>query len=116
MNLFQIGDFTLSSGKKSNFKIECDALTNDDWECLAFLASQKFEFSEVVGIPRGGLNFARSLEKYIKPNTNKRLIVDDVATTGNTMLKHKEDGDIFLVAFARKNTYWWINAIFRLDI
>ena len=31
-NLFQQGDFTLHSGERSGFKIECDALTSHDWD------------------------------------------------------------------------------------
>jgi len=35
MNLFQFGDFSLHSGSKSKWKIECDALTDEDVEALA---------------------------------------------------------------------------------
>jgi hypothetical protein len=40
-NLFQWGNFVLSSGKQSNFKIECEALTIKDWQCLASLIANK---------------------------------------------------------------------------
>ena len=35
MTLLQEGNFTLASGKTSEFKIECDALTQEDWSTAA---------------------------------------------------------------------------------
>jgi hypothetical protein len=35
MNLFQLGSFTLASGKSSYWKLECDALADDDIKTLA---------------------------------------------------------------------------------
>ena len=54
-NLFQTGDFKLASGAKSNFKIECDALTESDWETLAMLIARNVGyFREVIGVWRRG--------------------------------------------------------------
>ncbi len=53
-NLFIRQNFILHSGKPSDFKIECDALTDDDWECLAYLIAKRVSFSSVVGVPNGG--------------------------------------------------------------
>lgn len=63
-NLFQIGDFRLHSGRKSTFKIECDALTDEDWETLARLISQRYTFGWVHGIPKGGWKLAECLWQY----------------------------------------------------
>lgn len=38
MNLFKNGNFTLHSGAQSNYKIDCDALTDKDLETLALIA------------------------------------------------------------------------------
>lgn len=95
-DLFQLGEFTLASGQTSKFKIECDALTPGDWEGLAYMASTKLRpFSEVHGVPRGGVPFATALEKYITPGANRILIAEDVVTTGGSIKK-------FLSTFDRK--------------
>jgi len=55
MNLFQLGKITLNSGKKSFFKIECDALTEEDWDCLAEIAMEEvipgFKIKEIISVP-----------------------------------------------------------------
>ena len=35
MNLFQNGDFTSHAGLPLTWKIECDAITESEWQCLA---------------------------------------------------------------------------------
>ena len=39
-NLFQTANFILNSGVPSTFKIECDALTDEDIETFALLISK----------------------------------------------------------------------------
>ena len=91
MTIFETRDITLHSGQESNFKIECDSLTDDDIETLAMIAAQRSpHFREVVGVPTGGLRFAKALEKYIVPDTKSILIADDVMTTGNSMWEMKK--------------------------
>jgi orotate phosphoribosyltransferase len=86
-NLFQLGDFILRSGKKAKWKIDCDALTKEDWEGLAAMAVDILPpFAFAWGVPRGGLPFADALNKY---GTNRYdhplLIAEDVCTTGGSM-------------------------------
>src|SRR5229473_5311299 len=88
MNLFQSGTFLLHSGSESNFKIECDALTDEYLNTIANLIAKKIRFSAVYGIPRCGIRLADSLGKYKTPNSCL-LIVDDVLTTGNSMEEAK---------------------------
>lgn len=90
-NIFKNGNFVLSSGKESNFKIDCDDLSDDDIEFFARLISQNIKFKEVYGIPTGGTRLADALLKYCIFDYNAAyLIVDDVMTTGNSFEKAKE--------------------------
>jgi orotate phosphoribosyltransferase len=104
-NLFQTGKFTLASGLKSDFKIECDALTDEDWDTIAFhLRDYAEEFGEVIGVPRGGLKLARALQKFCDSGnvSGPRLVVDDVITTGGSIRKlMTRPTDVGLVLFAR---------------
>lgn len=121
MHLFQTGNFTLHSGESSGYKIECDALGEHDWAALAYIVSQRFTFSNVIGIPRGGLMFADALKPY---SSNKVahpwLIVDDVLNTGGSMeLEKQKLGELGksvygVVAFARRTCPEWIYPIFTL--
>lgn len=89
MGMFQVGEFILASGKKSNFKIDCDALTNDDWKSLAaFVAPSLPRFGSTIGVPRGGWKFAEALYEYRTPYAPIMLLVDDVWTTGMSMRKY----------------------------
>lgn len=120
MSLFQLGKFTSHAGKELDWKIECDALTDQDWECLAKMISDSCQFGRVYGIPRGGVKLQKALEKYATPNNPYRLVVDDVYTTGKSMREAMAPGDIGFVVFARKrvefdpNTY--IRALFTMDV
>lgn len=101
MNLFQLEKITLHSGKISDFKIECDNLTEADWDTLAYLGSRIVgSFSSVECIPRGGIPFAKAMEKYVG-DKGPHLVVDDVLTTGGSILKELKENCIGLVVFAR---------------
>ncbi len=119
MNLFQTGEFTLHSGGVSDFKIECDALTEKDLETFARLISQKYDFSFVVGIPTGGEALAEKLEKYVNEYASKTLIVDDILTTGASMEDYHWDIDgkenMGVVIFARGPCPDWITPIFSME-
>ncbi len=116
-SLFQRGAFTLHSGETSSWKIECDALTSEDWDTLATIAMERFTlpFGKVIGIPTGGMAFARALEPYQRASMTI-LIVDDVLTSGQSMLREleKEPTGIGLVAFARGPLPFRVAAVFRL--
>ena len=124
MNLFQKINLKLSSGKESDFKIECDALTDEDWECLAYLISKKVEFYSLLGVPTGGYKLHRSLMKYATSKTGNCLIVDDVLTTGSSMEKEKErvlkhfssttEKVVGFVVFARGKCPDWVTPLFQM--
>ena len=117
MGLFQLGAFALHSGDDSKWKIECDALTDDDWVTLAYLIQDRCSFRKVVGVPTGGLALARALEQYAQPSTSLPiLIVDDVLTTGKSMEECKAQfpNEVVIghVAFARDECPVWIDPLF----
>jgi orotate phosphoribosyltransferase len=86
MDLFVGGNFTLHSGAKSKFKIDCDALTDAEILTLAALIVERVRpFKEVYGVPRGGLRIAEALRRYADPAWDWVLVVDDVLTTGKSM-------------------------------
>jgi predicted amidophosphoribosyltransferase len=120
MNLFKYGRFTSHSGVTLPFKIDCDALEDEDLETLARVVATRFEFSKVIGVPRGGLRFAEFLDPHIRTN-GPILIVDDVLTTGRSMqemwLKVAKDqyDTIGIVIFARGPHPAWIKPIFYLN-
>lgn len=122
--LFQLGGFTLHSGAKSNWKIDCDALTDKDWEALAYMIYEKLgepRFRKVIGIPTGGLKLANALERYRFPSPKPKypiLIVDDVLTTGNSMeeMKAKTKGEVIgAVVFARDECPDWVVPLFGMS-
>jgi len=112
MNLFQLGSFVLNSGRPADFKIESDALTDDDWKCLAYLLSKRVApFGSVEGVPRGGLKLAGYLKEYA--TEGPVLIVDDVLTTGGSMDRVRAGRTANgAVVFARGVTPDWITPLF----
>lgn len=120
MSLFNRGKFVLHSGGESDWKIDCDALTDGDLETLAWLISNRVIFGKVIGIPTGGLRLAKSLEKYITKDSNTTLLVDDVLTTGDSMEKAKKEigGRVSgVVLFTRtENCPIWIYPVFHFAL
>ncbi len=121
-NLFQHKKFTLHSGGVSNFKIECDAITEEDYKTLAKIISKKYKFKEVYGVPRGGVPFENALKEFKSNDNNNLLIFDDVLTTGNSMqeakikFQDKQYDNVFgVVVFSRGDSPNWIKCVFQLD-
>lgn len=118
VSLFQLGEFTLHSGQKSRWKIDCDALTPEDWEALAAMAVEKLPpFYKVIGIPSGGLQFARALRPYQSDRLEDGyLIVDDVWTTGDSIRRTYALSPTTraCVVFARGPVDAWVTALFQM--
>lgn len=113
--VFQLGDFILHSGQRSNWKIECDNLPDGDWECFASLIAERVQFGSVEGIPRGGLKLAQCLEKY--KTTGPHLVVDDVWTDGTTKKErgHPLPNVQYWVVFSRGPLEPWCRALFPME-
>lgn len=117
MNLFVRQNFTSHSGQFLTWKIEFDALTDEDIETLAWMIAEQRGFGRVIGIPSGGLRLAKALRKYSTPG-GTLLIVDDVLTTGSSMQaegeKHSEPVQGFVI-FARGPCPSWITPLFQMN-
>lgn len=124
MSLFSKQNVVLNSGKSSDFKIECDHLTDDDWECLAYLISKKIKFGTVISVPSGGDKLFRNLLQYCSDDSDIVLICDDVLTTGGSMERIRnsvinenniEKSNIKgVVIFERGDSHEWITPLFKM--
>lgn len=115
MPLFDPNYFIGSAGDVLQWKVECDALTEEDWTALAKIAGPHLKFGSVEGVPYGGLPFAHAMRPYI--TEGPLLIVDDVLTTGASMITQRDGREaIGLVAFQRGPYIpLWIRPIWRLS-
>lgn len=120
MPLFDVGDFTLSSGAPSAWLIDVDALTDTDLAAAAdWLSTYLTSFDHVEAVPRGGMRFASHLAQHAAPGARRTLIVDDVFTTGASLERHRNGRGrcIGAVLFARGKMspdFDWVTALWSL--
>ncbi len=102
----------LHSGARSTWKIDCDALGEEDLATIAALMVLLVpKFGSVEGVPTGGLRLAEKMNFYITEGPH--LIVDDVLTTGISMEEIRRGRDaIGAVIFARGKCPSWIRPLF----
>jgi len=127
MSLFKLGTFMSHSGIPLAWKIDCDVLTDADWECLASIGRGLVgPFQKVYWAPMGGMPLAMAMERYRDPTSGKFLVVDDVFTTGKSITEIRDslvkwgiasDDIIGLAVFARDGDLLpnWCRAIFTLS-
>lgn len=92
--LFEHGDFISHAGLPLPWKIECDAISPDQWHSLArmIMDYQTEPFSRAEGIPRGGVPLGDALDKYATGNPNDPILVaDDVYTTGTSFREYCDE-------------------------
>lgn len=115
MSLFVFGDFRSDSGLLLTWKINCDALTPDDWRTIAAVSAERLPgFGAVVGVPRGGLALAREMGQYA--TSGPTLVVGDVWTTGGSMRRAAASVGwpwLGLVAFAGRMLPPYVYAFMR---
>lgn len=117
MTLFRLGRFILHSGAESNFKIDADALTDEDIEAIACILAEKIPpFGRVESIPKGGDRLAEALKPY-RVEHGLTLIVDDVVTTGASFEKKRNGRSnvVGVAIFARGECPSWVLPLFRMD-
>ncbi len=123
MTFLRYGAITARSRVILPWKIECDGLTADDWECVARIVATRFAFGRVVGVPRGGLPFAEALRLHAVTDHAVTAIVDDVLTTGAAMeearaieLRLRPEAPVIgFVAFARGAVPNWVWPVFTVS-
>lgn len=121
--LFQKKRFQMNAGGWSDFKLECDALGAEDYATLAFLASRKMQWGNVHGVPSGGVPMEEAFRPYCVAGHPTFLIVDDVLTTGGSLVRARERLEAEapertfkgLVVFARGPLPDWVRTFFTLD-
>ena len=127
IDLFQKIDFTSHAGLDLPWKVEMDALSHREWECISHMIRELSPpFREAIGIPRGGNVLGKLLNRH---GTGKEedpiCIVDDVLTTGMSMDTYREEMDIERwqkscalgwVVFARVRPPKWIKALFQMPV
>jgi hypothetical protein len=94
----------LYSGRLSDFKFECDNLTDEEIDGFARLIARMVGmFTDVIGIPQGGIRIATALEPFALPGLTRRrlLIVDDVLTEGSSMACERGSGHRNRMAYPR---------------
>lgn len=121
-DLFQKINFISHAGLPLTWKIECDAISPDEWVALAHII-REFEprnWRAAVGIPRGGVALGKALDKYGTQNIDDPvLVVDDVYTTGKSFRdyvaeNYPNEEVLQWCVFARKPTENAVNALFTM--
>ena len=112
MDLFQRYNYKSHANLDLTWKLECDAISDEEWSVLARIISEleSRPFSDVVGIPRGGVKLENEMLNYVSGNKNDPvLIVDDVWTTGTSF---KEFVGIHIIEKMTEHVGWFGWCIF----
>ena len=125
-DLFQSIDFKSHSGLDLNWRIECDALSDDEWFTISRMIMELTPpFQQALGIPEGGVKLGDLLNEHATGNEKDPIcIVDDVLTTGESMeyfvsqyrRNHRPFMVIGWVVFARVRTPSWVQALFQMPV
>ena len=124
MDLFQSVNFKSHSGLNLTWKIEMDALSEQDWFTIKKMIMEITPpFREAVGIARGGVKLGDLLNEHATGKEGDPIcIVDDVLTTGGSMeyflTQYQRNRRPFTaigwVVFARTQCPPWVKALFQM--
>lgn len=114
VDLFLSVATVLHSGETSSFKIDCDALSDEDIATLAGLVRQIMPpYGSVEGVPTGGLRLAAALASYA--TEGPLLVADDVLTTGGSIEAQRAGRPANgVVLFSRGAPPAWVTPLFAL--
>ena len=113
--LFQQGTFQLHSGEVSRWKIDCDALTDNDISTLARMIHEHVVFGYVEWVSGGGERLGKAMLKWRNVYSSTLLIVDDVLTTGGSMeVQRAGRKAVGVVIFARGVCPAWVKPLFAM--
>lgn len=122
MGLFKNMNFRSASGVDLRWKIECDALDDEDIECLATICMDMIGILAIpsknfIGVPRGGIRLANRLQDMAGDREGAPVVIDDVLTTGESVSKMmKEAGSNHaIVIFARTPCPYGVYALFQTN-
>ena len=126
MDLFQSVNFKSHSGLNLTWKIEMDALSEQDWFTIKKMIMEITPpFREAVGIHRGGVKLGDLLNEHATGKEGDPIcIVDDVLTTGGSMeyflTQYQRNRRPFTaigwVVFARTQCPPWVTALFQMPV
>ena len=124
MDLFQSVNFKSHSGLNLTWKIEMDALSEQDWFTIKKMIMEITPpFREAVGIPRGGVKLGDLLNEHATGKEGDPICIDDdVLTTGGSMeyfltqyqRNRRPFPAIGWVVFARTQCPPWVKALFQM--
>ena len=125
-NIFRLGKEVSHPREELEWKIECGVLTERDYETIVHIIVEewKLQFKKVVFLGENGDQFAAAVLPFIQVNNDNYpiLIVDDVLTTGKSMVKAMLDVKqcyecevIGVVIFALGECPKWIRPIFSFS-
>lgn len=116
MSLFKLGNFILSSGERTDWVIDCNALSDGDIKAMVSIAIGILPpFGSVVATTHGDMRFVQELSHHSQDG-GRLLIAQDVITNGNSMEEARDGRDaIGICMFARQKPPSWVKAVWRLD-
>ena len=120
--LFTEGDFISHAGLPLSWKLECDAISSDEWKCIAkmIMDYQTQSFRIAIGIPRGGVVLGHWLNEYASGDAKDPVLVaDDVYTTGTSFKEYCEkyypNEEVYKwCVFARRTPEYGVRALFTM--
>ena len=120
--LFTEGDFISHAGLPLSWKLECDAISPDEWKCIAkmIMDYQTQSFRIAIGIPRGGVVLGHWLNEYASGDAKDPVLVaDDVYTTGTSFKEYCEkyypNEEVYKwCVFARRTPEYGVRALFTM--
>ncbi len=124
MPLFQKGMFSLFSGRSAEWKVDCSALSEEDWECVANLILERCPNFSFVECATDRSSVLRDLLST-HATSGDILLVDDVLDIElmqmkrlwyRTRMDYHNTEILGYVVFACLPCPTWVRALWQLDV